>query len=355
MRILVTGGAGYIGTHLVVDLLEANHEVVVLDNFSTGHIEGLERAQELAGRNVRIVCGDITDTRLVRRALHGVQVVFHLAGSKQVGESMERPELYFQNNVGGMTALLSAMQQAGVCRIVYSSSAAVYGPQQVMPIQETAALMPESPYGLSKAQGEQQLAWMAKLHGWSAVSLRYFNPVGAHPSGRIGEPFDRAASLVPRALKALTRSNDQLTVFGTDYDTPDGTCQRDYIHICDLSRAHLTAMSILDRPGHHVFNVGTGRAFSVREVLAACQRVTGRRVPHVNGARRPGDVPVAMADPSHFHKTLGFMPWFGLDKMVDSAWRWWQDNPDGYVTPAIPHRFNGRTPVVVGSLAMVRH
>jgi UDP-glucose 4-epimerase len=341
MRVLVTGGAGYIGTHLVVDLLKEGHDVAVLDNFSTGHIQGLERAQVLAGRSVQLFYGDIADATLLRRALRGTDLVFHLAGSKQVGESMQRPEFYFKNNVGGMIALLSAMQQSSVSRIVYSSSAAVYGPQPQMPLTEDAILSPESPYGLSKAQGEQCLGWMAKLHGWSAVSLRYFNPVGAHSSGHIGEPFERAASLVPRALKVLTQEHDPLTVFGTDYDTPDGTCLRDYIHICDLSRAHIAAMAALERPGHHVYNVGTGHAYSVREVLEACQRVTGQQVPHVFGDRRPGDMPVAIADPARFRSQTGFMPWLSLDKMIASAWRWWQNNPTGYASPSKPSQSSG--------------
>ena len=356
MRVLVTGGAGYIGTHLLVDLLEAGHDAVVLDNFSTGHMEALERVQDLAARRVTLFRGSISDEPLVRRALRGVDVVFHLAGLKQVGESMQRPESYFHNNVVGTTTLLYAMQQVGVYRIVYSSSAAVYGPQAQMPIKEDAPLCPESPYGLSKMQGEQQLAWMVRQHGWSAVSLRYFNPVGAHPSGFIGEPFAHAASLVPRALRALTRRDEQLTVFGTDYDTPDGTCLRDYIHICDLSRAHLTAMKVLDRSGHHVYNVGTGRAYSVREILASCERVTGRRVPHVDGSRRSGDVAVAVADPTRFRMQHGFTPWYGLDMMVASVWQWWQVNPEGYVTPALARHpmLEMSPPLVRSSLAGLR-
>ena len=257
---------------------------------------------------------------------------------------MQHPELYFQNNVSGMIALLSAMQQSGVTRIVYSSSAAVYGPQAQMPLTEDAMLSPESPYGLTKAQGEQYLDWMARRHGWSAISLRYFNPVGAHSSGHIGEPFEQAASLVPRALKVLTQESEPLTVFGTDYDTPDGTCLRDYIHISDLSRAHLTAMTALDRSGHRIYNVGTGRAHSVREVLAACQRVTGQQVPHVLGDRRAGDVPVAIADPARFRTETGFMPWLGLDKMIASAWKWWQDNPSGYTSDKPSQTIDAREP-----------
>ncbi len=334
MQTLVTGGAGYIGTHLVIELLTAGHDVVVVDNFSSGHLEGLKRAQEIAGRSVRLFHGDVGDLALMRTALRGVDVVFHLAAYKKVGESMERPELYFRNNLGAMTVLMEAMEAEGVHRIVYSSTAAVYGQQSAQPIREDALPRPTSPYGFSKLQGEQLLDWMVRLKGWAAVSLRYFNPVGAHPSGRIGEPFQYAASLVPCALKVLIAdkpSSQRLTIFGTDYDTPDGTCLRDYIHVCDLARAHITAMKVLDEPAHHIFNVGTGRGYSVREVLDSCARVTGLKVPHVEGARRAGDVPVAVADASRFRSELGFMHWFGLDKMVASAWRWWQDNPDSYV------------------------
>lgn len=359
MRLLVTGGAGYIGTHLVVDLLKAGHDVVVVDNFSSGHLEALERAQALTGRSVELFQGDIADSALMERALCGVEVVFHLAASKKVGESMEKPELYFQNNIGGMAALLAAMQKVGVERIVYSSSAAVYGPQPPAPISEDALLRPENPYGFSKVQGEQLIDWMVRQRGWSAISLRYFNPVGAHPSGMIGEPFAHAASLVPIALKTLTRSDARLTVFGADYDTPDGTCLRDYIHVCDLSRAHLAALKGLSEPGHHVFNVGTGRPYSVREVLDACARVTGHTVPHVDGARRAGDVPVAVADPSRFREKLGFQALRDIDDMVGSAWNWWLKNPNGYDAVAAPGRrwsiVSGRKPVIVGNLAAVEH
>jgi len=358
MRLLVTGGAGYIGTHLVIDLLKAGHDVVVVDNFSSGHREALERAQSLTGRAVTLFEGDIADLALMEHALCGVEVVFHLAASKKVGESMAMPELYFQNNIGGMATLLTAMQKVGVHRIVYSSSAAVYGPQPPAPIREDALLQPENPYGYSKVQGEQQLAWMVRQRGWSAVSLRYFNPVGAHPSGLIGEPFAEAASLVPRALKALTRDHDQLTVFGTDYDTPDGTCLRDYIHISDLSRAHLAAMQGLDTPGHHIFNVGTGRPYSVREVLDTCARMTGRTVPHTDGDRRDGDVAVAVADPSHFRETLGFEARCDLEDMVASAWNWYLRNPDGYSRAASTRRWSisgQRHSVILGNLAAVEH
>ena len=330
MRILVTGGAGYIGSHLVLDLLQAGHEVVVLDDLSNGHPRALERVAELAPRPAELVVGDVADVPLVTKVLDGVDTVFHLAAFKAVGESMEHPERYFRNNLGGLSGLLTAMRQAQVRRIVYSSTAAVYSPLAAMPLREDSLVGPDSPYGWTKAQGEQMLSWMAARCGFSAVSLRYFNPVGAHPTGRIGEHAVAPSNLVPRVLMALTGHLPALTVFGSDYDTPDGTCLRDYIHVCDLSRAHLVALSALEQPGHHVFNVGTGRPHSVREVVAACAAVAGRPVPLVEGARRSGDMPVAVADPGRFHAELGFRAEHDLHSMVASAWRWWTENPQGY-------------------------
>lgn len=330
MRVLVTGGAGYIGSHLVLELLLAGHEVVVVDDLSNGHPQALVRVAELAGRPATLVQGDVADVSLMNQALRCVEVVFHLAAFKAVGESMAAPERYFRNNLGGLAGLLQAMRQAGVARIVYSSTAAVYAPHAPMPLREDSLVEPDSPYGWTKAQGEQMLSWMARRHGWSAVSLRYFNPVGAHASGRIGEDAAAPSNLVPRVLMALTGHLPALTVFGSDYDTPDGTCLRDYIHVGDLARAHLVAMAALERPGHRVYNVGTGRPHSVREVVAACARVAGRPVPLEEGARRAGDMPVAVADPSRFRQELGFQATRGLDEMVASAWRWWTENPRGY-------------------------
>ena len=329
LRLLVTGGAGYIGTHVVVDLLLAGHDVVVIDNLSFGCRNAVSRAEQLAGRGCSFVHADIADRGAVHDALDGVQAVIHLAAFKMVGESMEQPATYFRNNLAGMAHLLECMDERGVRRMVYSSSAAVYGSHQQMPVAEDAPLSPESPYGVTKAQGEQMLAWMANCRGWSVISLRYFNPVGAHDSGQIGQPPESAASLVPRALLAVANPSQQLTVFGTDYSTPDGTCLRDYIHVCDLSRAHIDALGVLSA-GHQVFNVGTGRSHSVRDVIAACERATGRLVPHVEGPRRAGDIHRAVANPSRFREASGFTAERGIDDMVASAWRWMEQNPQGY-------------------------
>lgn len=349
MNVLLTGGAGYIGAHLLVDLLEEGHDVVVFDNCSTGSAEAIARAECLTGRQCTFVHADVRDAESVRGALKGIDAVIHLAGSKKVGESVAFPARYFHNNVGGMAVLLDEMERAGIHKIVYSSSAAVYGTQHQVPIAEDAPLRPDSPYGRSKLLGEHMLADLAACGTWSAVSLRYFNPVGAHPSGLIGEPLSEAASLVPRALRALLDSDDQLAIFGTDYATRDGTCLRDYVHVCDLARAHLDALSILERPGHHVYNVGTGNGCSVREVLASCERVAGRPVPALDGERRAGDVAVAVADVSKIADELGFRATRGLDDMVTSAWRWACRHPDGYtnLTPVLRLQARAAAPTSV--------
>jgi UDP-glucose 4-epimerase len=328
MLMLLTGGAGYIGSHLLIDLLQAGHDVVVLDDLSGSSIEAIARAETIAGRRCRFVEGSLLDANVVRRALEGVDVVFHLAAFKRVDESVAEPGRYFANNVGGMSVLLGTMEQMGIRRIVFSSSAAVYGSQDTMPLHEDLPLRPDSPYGLTKQLGEQMLDEMATHKGWAAVSLRYFNPVGAHPSGLVGEALCKAMSLVPRTLQAVLYPHRPLTIFGTDYDTPDGTCQRDYVHVCDVARAHLVAIEALALPGHHIYNVGTGRPYSVREVIDACGIASGRLVPHAEGARRPGDIPVAVAACDRFRYEHGFVARYDLQDMVNAAWHWSSRNPD---------------------------
>ncbi|HCH63158.1 MAG: UDP-glucose 4-epimerase GalE [Deltaproteobacteria bacterium] len=322
MNVLVTGGCGYIGSHLVIELLSEGFDVVVLDDLSTGQFDALARAELVAGRACRLVRGSVCDPAAVYEALDGVEVVCHLAAHKNVAASGRHPGRYFSNNVGGMSVLLEQMERRGTRRIINSSSAAVYGTRAVMPLQEDAPLKPDSPYGVTKLIGEQMLQQMAEHHDWSAVSLRYFNPAGAHPSGFIGEPMRNADSLVARALRALLDPSRPLTIYGSDYDTADGTCRRDFIHVADLTRAHRIAMSALKRPGHHVYNVGTGRSHSVREIVAECGAAAGRPVPQREGTRRPGDIPVAVADVGRFRSEHGFVARRGLCEMVSSAWDW---------------------------------
>ena len=312
----------------------AGHHLVVVDDLRRGHIAALARAQGLSGRTLTHIHADIATGAAMAHALADVDAVIHLAAWRRVDESMEAPERTFHNNLGGMSALLQAMETAGVRRLLYSSSAAVYGRQDRMPVVEDAPLQPESPYGWSKAAGEEMLGWMARQRGWSAVSLRYFNPVGAHPSGLLGEPPCRATALLPRALLALLPDQPPLTIFGTDYPTPDGTCLRDYIHIEDLAAAHQAALGRLDRPGvHEIYNVGTGRPHSVRELLDSCAGVVGRPVPSVEGARRPGDIAISYADPTRFQTATGFLATRSLDQMVASAWAWYHGSPHGFGPP----------------------
>ncbi len=328
MRVLVTGGAGYIGSHVVVALLEAGHAVTVVDDLSTGHPAAVARAERLGGRGVTFLQSQVAT--LSPSALAGHDAVIHFAASKRVDESMSHPERYFENNTGSMGVLLRAMAEAGTRRIVYSSSAAVYGTQAQVPVHEDAELRPESPYGVSKLQGEQMLDWMGRLAGWSTISLRYFNPVGAHPSGQIGQSLLGEVALVPRAMRALLFDDAPITVFGADWPTPDGSCQRDFIHVDDLARAHVVALGALDPPGHRVYNVGTGQPHSVLSVLRACAAAAGRPVPHTLGPRRAGDFPVSVADPSRFRDEHGFVATKSLREMIESAWRWARDNPRGY-------------------------
>lgn len=355
MRMLITGGAGYIGTHLLIELLTAGHDVVVFDNLDGGSVQAIARAEAVAGRQCAFIHGDVRRPGDVRRALEGVDVVFHLAALKQVGESVEQPGRYFSNNVGGMSILLDEMDRVGVRRIVYSSSAAVYGSGAPMPLHEDAPLRPDSPYGVTKQLGEQMLAELAQHRGWSAVSLRYFNPVGAHPSGMVGEALCKAMSLVPRTLQALIYEGRPLTVFGSDYDTADGTCERDYVHVCDVARAHLVALGALTRPGDYVYNVGTGRPYSVREVIAACEKAAGRPVPHTDGARRPGDIPVAVADCTRFRSELGFEAHYDLQDMVDSAWGWSEQDPDALSTAGLGAGLGAARQWVHAHLGSTRH
>ena len=334
MHILVTGGAGYIGSHTCVVLLEAGHEVTVLDNLCNSSAEALRRVEAITGRSLRLVEGDIRDPDTLAQALQGnVEAAIHFAALKAVGESCEQPLAYFDNNISGTIALMQAMDAAGVHRLVFSSSATVYGDAKTNPVDEQAPLSVTNPYGRTKLVMEQLIGdWSASQSGASAVLLRYFNPVGAHPSGRIGEdPQGEPNNLMPYVAQVAVGRRERLRVYGNDYPTPDGTGVRDYIHVMDLARAHVRAVEYAaGNRGCRAFNLGTGRGYSVLEVITAFEEATGRLVPYDIEARRPGDVAALTADPSLAQVELGWRAELDIAAMCEDAWRWQSGNPEGY-------------------------
>ena len=315
--ILVTGGAGYIGSHTVRALRSAGREVVVLDS--------LELGDPNAVLDAPLVQGDIADRALVGSVLreYAVTDVVHFAAYKSVGESMESPGKYWRNNVAGTIELLEACRDAGVDRFVFSSSCSVYGTPEVVPVTESAAIRPESVYAETKATVERMLRWYEVTSGVRSVSLRYFNAAGASADGRIGEDWNHSINLIPLAMKAVLLDDHRLRVFGADYDTPDGTCVRDYIHVEDLAVAHVKALDHLLAGGATVeVNVGTGVGSSVFDVIRATERVCGRSVPHDVVGRRPGDPVTTFADPTTAGEVLGWASTRGLDEIVRTAYAW---------------------------------
>jgi len=327
MNILVTGGAGYIGSITTLQLLEAGHDVVVLDNLCNAKPGVLDRITRLAGRAPVFVQGDVRDTALLRELMpaHGVEAVMHFAGLKAVGESVRLPLDYFDNNVQGSLSVLRAMGDSGVRTLVFSSSATVYGQTDEMPLREDAPTGAVNPYGRSKLMVEQMLADLAAADpAWSLCALRYFNPVGAHPSGQLGEdPQGIPNNLMPYIAQVAVGRLERLQVFGQDYPTADGTGVRDYIHVQDLARGHLAALNHMHgRPGWHVFNLGTGRGNSVLEVLTAYEAASGRAIAHAFAPRRPGDVAQSWACPARAERELGWRAELGLADMCADSWRW---------------------------------
>ncbi|MFG6465141.1 UDP-glucose 4-epimerase GalE [Roseateles sp. BYS87W] len=339
MRVLVTGGAGYIGSITTLQLLEAGHEVLVLDNFSNAKPAVLGRIEALAGRAPAVVEGDIRDGALLRRVLaeHGTEAVLHFAGLKAVGESVRKPLEYFDNNVQGTLSLLAALRDTGVRTLVFSSSATVYGVAETMPLREDAPTGTTNPYGRSKLMVEHILQdLVAADPSWSLCALRYFNPVGAHPSGRLGEdPQGIPNNLMPFIAQVAVGRRPALQIFGRDYPTGDGTGVRDYIHVQDLAAGHLAALGhVHDRPGWHVFNLGTGRGNSVLEVLRAYEAACGQPLPHEFVPRRDGDVAQNWADPARAEAVLGWQAKLSLAQMCEDSWRWQSQNPNGYEVAA---------------------
>jgi UDP-glucose 4-epimerase len=339
--VLVTGGAGYIGSHTVLELLQAGWPVVVLDNLSNASAEALRRVERITGRPAPLVVGDVRDEALVDDLLarHGVGATLHFAGLKAVGESVAKPLEYYDNNVGGTQVLLRCLQRAGVKRFVFSSSATVYGEPESVPLREDARTGPTNPYGRTKWMVEWMLGDLAAADpGWSVGILRYFNPVGAHESGLIGEdPADVPNNLMPYVAQVAVGRRECLSVFGSDWPTRDGTGVRDYIHVVDLARGHLAALErVFARAGAFTVNLGTGTGCSVLEMVRAFERASGRQVPYRLVGRRPGDIAECYADPTLARELLGWRAERGIDAMCADAWRWQSTNPDGYRSPTAP-------------------
>jgi len=335
MRILVTGGAGYIGSHTCVELLQAGHDVVVVDNLCNSKEESLRRVRQIAGRPVDFHHVDLLDREALSRvfAAGPVDSVIHFAGLKAVGESVSIPLRYYHNNITGTLVLCEVMAAHSVKRIVFSSSATVYGDPVSVPIREDFPVGPTNPYGRTKEMIEEILKDLQVSDPeWRVVLLRYFNPVGAHASGRIGEdPSGVPNNLMPYVSQVAVGKLPQLSVYGDDYATPDGTGVRDYIHVVDLALGHVRAIEkVAATPGVRVYNLGTGRGHSVLEVIAAFQKASGRPIAYRVVARRPGDVAASWADASLAERELGWRAVRGLDEMCTDAWRWQSANPQGF-------------------------
>ncbi|KAL1935011.1 hypothetical protein VTP01DRAFT_4151 [Rhizomucor pusillus] len=334
--VLVTGGAGYIGSHTVVELLLAGYAVVVMDNMCNSHLEALRRVERLAGRPVEFVKGDVTCISDLERVfkLYNFWAVIHFAAIKAVGESTRIPLEYYYNNVTGSLHLLRVMDQFGVKNFVFSSSATVYGEPEKCPVDETAPLGPvTNPYGRTKLFVEEILRDLcASDPEWNVCLLRYFNPVGAHPSGLIGEhPQGIPNNLLPYVIRVLQGRLPHVRIFGNDYDTVDGTGVRDYIHVCDLANGHVAALRKLnEKPGCVAYNLGSGVGYSVMQIVQAMERVTKQKIPYMIVDRRPGDVAVCTADATLANKELGWHPTRNMDDMCQDMWRWTRRNPLGY-------------------------
>ncbi|MHA3055297.1 UDP-glucose 4-epimerase GalE [Acinetobacter sp. ANC 4633] len=334
--ILVTGGAGYIGSHTCIALLAAGYEVLVLDNLSNSSPEALQRVQKIAGKSLQFIEGDIRDSQLLDQifAEYAIDAVIHFAGLKAVGESQQIPLTYFDHNISGSINLVQAMQRAGVFRLVFSSSATVYGDAHPSPLNENMpTAMPNNNYGYTKLVVEQMLEKLAASdERWSFALLRYFNPVGAHPTGHIGEdPQGIPNNLMPYITQVAVGKREKLAIFGNDYDTPDGTGVRDYIHVVDLANAHVCALkNRLQQQGCRVWNIGTGRGFSVLEIKNSFEQINGVTIAFEFAPRRAGDIATCFADNARAIAELGWQPQYQLEDMLKHSWNWQKQNPQGY-------------------------
>lgn len=335
MKILLTGGTGYIGSHTAVALLAAGHDVTLLDNFSNSKPAVLDRLRDITGVVMDFFEADVTDEHAIAEIMkqRSFDAAIHFAAPKAVGESMAMPLYYFHNGVGGTVTLLQVMADHGVRNVVYSSSATVYGFSDELPLREDAPTVVVNPYGRTKLMCEEILQDLTNSDDrWNAIALRYFNPVGAHPSGLIGEdPQGVPANLMPFITQVAVGRRPELTIFGNDYDTPDGTGVRDYLHVMDLAEGHVAAVEHLaTRPGYEVVNLGTGEGISVMQMVDAFERASGKPIPTRVAARRPGDGPASYADPSKAAEVLGWRASRSLDEMCADAWRWQSQNPNGF-------------------------
>ena len=336
-HVLVTGGAGYIGSHAAKALAEAGYVPVTYDSLVYGHREAVRWGP--------LIEGDLADRALVAQTLRRFEIaaVMHFAAYAYVGESMTKPELYFRNNVVNSLGLLESMNEAGIRRIVFSSTCATYGIPETVPIRETLPQRPVNPYGESKLMIERALHWHGVAHGLAHVALRYFNAAGADPEGETGEHHDPETHLIPLVLDAALGRRAQIDIYGTDYATPDGTAIRDYIHVTDLAAAHVQALDYLERGGASIaLNLATGRGHSVREVIAAAERIAGRRIPQREVARRPGDPPCLVADATLANRTLGWTPRVSdLDTIIATAWAWHKKRVAGAVPAGAASQSSG--------------
>lgn len=328
MKVLVTGGAGYIGSHVVDMLINRDYEVVVLDNLYTGHKEAVHP-------KASFVEADLLDKPKVAQVFadHKIDGIMHFASHTLVGESMDKPWLYLRDNVVAASNLLEEAAAAGVKRFILSSTANLFDDPEKMPIVAEERIVPGSPYGESKYMIERQLYWMDRLYGMANCCLRYFNASGAHPEGHIGEDHTPEFHLIPIILQVALGQREKLTIFGDDYPTPDGTCIRDYIHVMDLAEAHILALEALVDGKSRKYNLGNGRGYSIREVLDMARQITGREINAVAGQRRPGDPATLIADSTKIQQELGWSPEFNqLHQIIETAWQWHQAHPNGYAS-----------------------
>lgn len=336
MAILVTGGAGFIASHTNVELLNEGYDVIAMDNLCNSSKESIARVEQLTGKQIKFYEADMRDIRALDAIFkeNSIDVIIHFAGLKAVGESCEKPYEYYDNNITGTLNIIKMMKQYNVKKIVFSSSATVYGEPETVPITEDSKVGGvTNPYGRTKLMLEEILSDIYKAdNSFDIALLRYFNPIGAHESGRIGEaPNGIPNNLLPYVAKVAAGVLPKVNVFGDDYETPDGTGVRDYIHVVDLAKGHVCAVKkLMEHPGLVIYNLGTGVGYSVLDIIKNFEKACGKEIPYVIVPRRPGDVPVCYSDPSKAQRELGWKAQYGIDKMCEDAWRWQSDNPNGY-------------------------